>query len=463
MATRADREPDDTVVIFDLPAIHLPTPRPWPPGNAWCQSGPAFHRPTASTTKETDVSTTNALRTIDMIRCAGKAADAYRMAQHAVREAHDEHGAAQAQLHYWRDQIHAMGGADGPSPAYSALLAAVQEHQEARQKARKAEARLQRAAATVQSHRTALNRYPTGHIRRRATAMLLDRLADHPVDLARAADLIIIQTSSGKDSLVAMHRTVAAAKAAGCLHKVRVMHCDLGSEWPGVPELARRQAERYGIPFLLVTPDGGFLGMVEHRQMWPDAKRRLCTSKLKRDPTGPVITTWVAELGLDRQAIVLNVMGVRGAESASRALKARLALDPRTTSANRLVLTWNIIHGLSEQEVWQDIASNGLEYHPIYDTGLERLSCVYCVLAGPDWLILATRLCFALELPHPQTFAELERRIGHSFKQDFTLNAIIAAARMLDALDGPITWRRGDAVRRHLGPAAADQYLALTR
>ncbi|MET9110533.1 phosphoadenosine phosphosulfate reductase family protein [Streptomyces zhihengii] len=403
------------------------------------------------------------MRTIDVIRCADKAADAYLKAQDAVREAHDEHGAAQAQLHHWHDHLHAIGMADRASPAYDALLAAVHEHQEAEQKVRKAEARLQRAAVTIQTHRPALNRYPTDRIRRRATTMLLDRLADHPIDLARAADLLIIQTSSGKDSLVAMHRTVAAAKAAGCLHKVRVMHCDLGSEWPGVADLARRQAERYGIPFRLVTPDGGFLGMVEHRQMWPDAKRRLCTSALKRDPTGPVITTWVRELGLDRQAIVLNVMGVRGAESASRALKARLALDPRTTSANRLVLTWNIIHGLSEQEVWQDIASNGLEYHPIYDTGLERLSCVYCVLAGPEWLILATRVCFALELPHPQTFAELERRIGHSFKQDFTLSSIIAAARMLDALDGPITWRRGDAVRRHLGQAAADQYLALTR
>ncbi|MER5615984.1 hypothetical protein [Streptomyces sp. NPDC002215] len=97
------------------------------------------------------------------------------------------------------------------------------------------------------------------------------------------------------------------------------------------------------------------------------------TSTLKRDPTGPAITTWVEELGLDRQAIVLNVMGVCGAESASRALKARLALDTRTTSANRLVLTWNIIHELSEQEVWQDIATNGLEYQLIYDTGLDRL------------------------------------------------------------------------------------------
>lgn len=403
----------------------------------------------------------NALHTVDLIRCASKAAAGYRAAHHAVREAHEEHSATQAQLNPWHDHTGATSGRDRASPAHSALRAAVHEHQEAEQKVRKAESRLQRASRTLQAHRPALQRYPAERNRRRATTVLLDRMADHPVDLIRTADLIIIQTSAGKDSIVAMHRTVAAAKAAGCLHKVRAMHCDLGSaEWPGVRELARSQAERYGIPFHVVTPNGGFLGMVKNRERWPDAKRRLCTSQLKRDPTGPVITMWVDELDLDRQAVVLNVMGVRGAESASRALKARLALDTRTTSANRLVLTWNIIHGLSEAEVWQEIADQGLEYHPIYDTGLSRLSCVYCVLAGPDWLILATRVCFALELPLPETYAALERRIGHSFKEDLPLSAIIAAARMLDALDGPVTWRRGDALRRHLGKAAADRYLA---
>ncbi|MGW6203683.1 phosphoadenosine phosphosulfate reductase domain-containing protein [Streptomyces sp. NPDC055089] len=403
----------------------------------------------------------NALHTVELIRSASKAAAGYRAAQHAVRDTYEEHSATQAQLNHWHDHTGATSGTARASPAHSALRAAFHEHQEAEQKVRKAEARLQRASRTLQAHRPVLQRYSAERTRRRATTVLLDRMADHPVDLIRAADLTIIQTSGGKDSIVAMHRTVAAAKAAGCLHKVRAMHCDLGSaEWPGVRELARRQAERYGIPFHAVTPNGGFLGMVENRGQWPDAKRRLCTSQLKRDPTGPVITMWVGELGLDRQAIVLNVMGVRGAESASRALKTRLALDTRTTSANRLVLTWNIIHGLSEVEVWQEIADQALEYHPIYDTGLSRLSCVYCVLAGPDWLILATRVCFALELPLPETYAALERRIGHSFKQDFTLSGIIAAARMLDALDGPITWRRGDALRRHLGKAAASRYLA---
>ncbi|MCZ1012066.1 phosphoadenosine phosphosulfate reductase family protein [Streptomyces lydicus] len=404
--------------------------------------------------------TYNALRTIELIRCASKAAGAHRAAQQAFRQAHDEHSTTQTQLTHWRDHINATGGNDRAPPTHSALLAAEHEHQEAEHKVRKAEARLQRTSAMLRPHRPVLNRYSNERRRRRATTLLLDRLADHPVDLIRAADLVTILTSAGKDSIVAMHRTVAAAEAAGCLHKVRVVHCDTGAEWPGVRELARRQAERYGIPFLVVADEGGLLGMVENRRLWPDAQRRLCTSKLKRDPTGPAITKWVAELGLARQAVVLNVMGVRGAESPSRALKTRLALDTRKTSANRLVLTWNCIHELSEQEVWREIASNGLEYHPIYDTGLPRLSCVYCVLAGTDWLILATRVCFALELPLPEIYAALERRIGHSFKQDVSLNAIIAAARMLDALDGTVTWRRGDALRRHLGPAAAEQYLA---
>jgi 3'-phosphoadenosine 5'-phosphosulfate sulfotransferase (PAPS reductase)/FAD synthetase len=412
----------------------------------------------APITEEPTVKTKNALRTVETIRCASKAIATYRSARQTVQEAYDERTAAHAQLAHWHTRAPSR---DPDSPAHAAFLAAAQELQGAEQKSRRAEARLQRASAVLQASRPVLNRYPTEGRRRRATALLLDRLADDPVELIRAADLVVIQTSAGKDSIVAMHRTVAAAKAAGCLHKVRVMHCDLGqAEWPGVRELARRQAERYGLPFHVVADEDGFLGMVEKREQWPDAKRRLCTSTLKRDPTGPVITMWVAELGLDRQAVILNVMGVRAAESASRALKARLALDNRTTSANRLVLTWNIIHELSEREVWQEIARNGLEYHPIYDTGLPRLSCVYCVLAGPDWLILATRVCFALGLPHPEIYTALERRIDHRFKQDYSLNAIVAAARMLDALDGPITWRRGDAIRQHLGQAAADQYLA---
>jgi len=406
------------------------------------------------------MATKNALRALEMIRRTSKAAAAHRVACRNAETAAEELAAAVAQLDHWYQQLAgAATGAEAEQRA-AALLAATADHDTAVAKASKAESKRRRTATALRPWRAVFARYPHERDRRRATANLLEHLAGDPLALVRVADAILVQSSAGKDSLVALHRTVVAARAAGCLDKIVVVHCDLGeAEWPGVRDLARRQAERYGLKFIVVADEGGFLGMVEKRGKWPDAKRRLCTSTLKRDKAGPVITLVVDALGLSEQAVVLNIMGIRGSESASRALKTPLSVDHRTSSANRLVLTWNIIFDLSEQQVWQEIADNGLEYHPIYDTLLPRLSCVYCVLAGPDWLVLATRVCFALGLPLPDRYVALERQIGHSFKQDISISAIVAGARMLDALDGPLTWRRGDALRQQLGPDAADEYL----
>lgn len=126
--------------------------------------------------------------------------------------------------------------------------------------------------------------------------------------------------SAGKDSLVQLHRIATWAEKAGCLHKVVVIHIDLGeeSEWPGVRELAQRQAERYGLRFHVLRAEGGLLGLVEKRGMWPDAARRLCTATLKRDVANKLLRQIAAELGLDEQAIILNCMGIRAAESPAR-------------------------------------------------------------------------------------------------------------------------------------------------
>ncbi|KPH97416.1 hypothetical protein OK006_8972 [Actinobacteria bacterium OK006] len=117
-----------------------------------------------------------------------------------------------------------------------------------------------------------------------------------------------------------MHRIATWAEKAGCLHKVVVIHIDLGeeSEWPGVRELAQRQAERYGLRFHVLRAEGGLLGLVEKRGMWPDAARRLCTATLKRDVANKLLRQIAAELGLDEQAIILNCMGIRAAESPAR-------------------------------------------------------------------------------------------------------------------------------------------------
>ncbi|MFI8515295.1 phosphoadenosine phosphosulfate reductase family protein [Streptomyces sp. NPDC085460] len=300
-----------------------------------------------------------------------------------------------------------------------------------------------------------------GLTRSEVAAGLLGDLAAAPRELILAADAIVVSTSGGKDSLVCGDRVVALATEAGCLDKVVMVHADLGeeSEWPGVRELAQRQAERWGVRFLVVKAEGGLLGLVERRGMWPDAARRLCTASLKRDNIAPLFKQITDALGLDGQALILSALGIRAAESPARARKTPLALDMRASNGRRMVLTWHPVLELTEADVWHRIADAGLEYHPVYDALIPRLSCVFCVLAGRDVLVRAVRLCWALGLDLPTRYVALEEHIGHRFKQQFGIAEVVAEAARAEAEEGPLAWSRGDALRRHVGEEAAAGYL----
>ena len=321
----------------------------------------------------------------------------------------------------------------------------------------------------------ARHRGTAGSRRADITTGLLEELAAMPLQMLQAAHVILIQSSAGKDSVVMLDRVVSRAREAGVLDRVVVVHCDLGdeSEWPGVRELAQRQAERYGLRFLVVRaedldaePDDagerpalGLLGLVKRRGMWPDALRRLCTATLKRAVSNRLLTKILDELGLDEQAIVVNCMGIRAAESPARAKKSTLSIDVRASSAKRLILVWHPIFDSTEVEVWQHIADHTLEYHPTYDALIPRLSCVFCVLASFDVLVRAVRLCWALGLDLPARYEGLEAEIDHRFKAQFSIANVVREARRLEAEEGPLTWSRGDAIAHHLGEAAAAAYL----
>ncbi|MFD4241904.1 hypothetical protein ACFWP3_09940, partial [Streptomyces sp. NPDC058525] len=117
---------------------------------------------------------TNALRTVEMIRCASKAASGHRAARRALHEARAEQAALSVD--------HILGSG---SDAYEV----------AREHTRRTERRLQRAASKLHTWRPTLNRYPTEHQLHRATRNLLEHLADDAVSLITAADLVLIQTS----------------------------------------------------------------------------------------------------------------------------------------------------------------------------------------------------------------------------------------------------------------------------
>ena len=96
-------------------------------------------------------------------------------------------------------------------------------------------------------------------------------------------DVILVNSSAGKDSQASLDVAVEAARAADVLDRVLVVHADLGdNEWPGTGELAAEHAAHYGLPFKTVRReyDGEvetILDRVQKRGMWPDAARRWCS------------------------------------------------------------------------------------------------------------------------------------------------------------------------------------------
>lgn len=240
-------------------------------------------------------------------------------------------------------------------------------------------------------------------------------------------DVILVNSSGGKDSQAMLDVVCTLAQRVGVLDRVTVLHCALGHvEWPGTSELARTQAEHYGVRYEERHREQGLLlDQVRRRGKWPSSSARYCTSDQKRGPARKLITQLVAELGeLHRPARVLNCMGLRAEESRARLRKARLSRDEAASSGRRIVDTWLPIHDWTETQVWQRIRQSGVPYHPAYDQGMTRLSCSLCVLASRADLIRAAQLRPDLAAE----YATVEAEIGHRFRNDMSMSDIITAA-----------------------------------
>lgn len=253
---------------------------------------------------------------------------------------------------------------------------------------------------------------------------------DHASDLL-CYDVILINSSGGKDSQAMLDVVCTRAADQHVLDRVTVLHCNLGHvEWPGTADLARRQAELYGVRFEeRRRVQGELLEQVRQRGMWPSSAARYCTSDQKRGPARKLITELVSELGpMGRPARVLNCMGLRAEESHARRKKPALAYDDGASSGKRTVHTWLPIHDWTETDVWRRIRESDVPHHPAYDQGMRRLSCSLCVLATKDDLVRATQLRPDLA----QEYAAVEAEIAHRFRKDLSMADIIAASKQRD-------------------------------
>lgn len=244
-------------------------------------------------------------------------------------------------------------------------------------------------------------------------------------------DYIVINTSAGKDSQAMMDYVMGLAKQAGITDRVIAVHCDLGRvEWNGTKELAEAHCKHYGIRLEVVSrPQGDLLQQVRERGMWPSSTARYCTSDHKRGQVAKVHTALTAqrisEIAKGQKVRILNCMGLRAAESPARAKKVAFQNEVRLTNGKRHVDTWLPIHTWSTKQVWDTIKASGVPSHVAYSYGMPRLSCMFCIFASRDALMIAGS-------KNPELLAEyvkVESEIGHTFRKGFKI------AEIKDALD----------------------------
>lgn len=235
-----------------------------------------------------------------------------------------------------------------------------------------------------------------------------------------AYDLVLLNTSGGKDSSVMAWNVTKMAEAQGVKDRLVLGHATFREEWEGTIEVVKLQAEQLGLPFHVVTRGEGLLDYVRRRRMWPSSQARYCTSDFKRAPIDKLITKLAP--GLERRVKVLNVMGLRAQESPARAKKVAFKVNERRTNGRRHVDDWLPILPMKIDEVWATIKANAIPQHKAYELGMVRLSCVLCIFAPKSALMLAGKH----NLPLLREYAAVEKEIGHSFRENLKIADVLA-------------------------------------
>ena len=243
----------------------------------------------------------------------------------------------------------------------------------------------------------------------------------------KSYDVILVNSSGGKDSQAMLDLVVELADAEGVRNRIVVVHCDLGRvEWKGTRELAEAQARHYGVRFEIVKrAKHDLLAEVRARKKWPSSTTRYCTSYYKREPAMALMTRLVREVNAGRPVRILNCYGFRAEESTARAKREVFSVNKRASNGRRHVDDWLPIHEWKLAEVWARIKASGVPHHPAYDKGMPRLSCCFCIFAPKPALMIAAK-------ENPELFEEyvaVEKEIGHRFRVSLSL------VEVKDALD----------------------------
>ena len=225
------------------------------------------------------------------------------------------------------------------------------------------------------------------------------------VDLRDRNFLFAVNHSGGKDSqamLVKIRELVPD-------HQIMIVHADLGDvEWGGVQDHIR---ETIGDLPLVVCRNQNktFETMVLGRGHFPSPTTRQCTSDLKRGPIEKAIRHYLKDHP-EFAGRVVNCMGLRAEESSNRAKATIFKRHDRNSVAGREWYDLLPIHSMLIDEVWATIAGAGQKPHPVYATGMRRLSCKICIYSSAN----DVRISAELDPKHYAKMVAIEKKIGRT-------------------------------------------------
>ena|SRR5215472_824491 len=232
--------------------------------------------------------------------------------------------------------------------------------------------------------------------------------------LIASGALFVANHSGGKDSMACLIELAKRVPAS----QILVVHASLGlAEWPGALEKAQEHAEHLGLPFIVARAKKSLFDMVERKferdpsvVSWPTAAQRQCTSDLKRDPIVREVRAYANANGFGP---IVNCLGIRAQESTARAKRAEFSVNNRETNNVRSWYEWLPIFNLTVDQVWAAIDTQPVQRHYAYLLGNERLSCVFCIMASKNDLLVGRQHNPALF----EQYVALEEKTGYTMHQ----------------------------------------------
>lgn len=210
------------------------------------------------------------------------------------------------------------------------------------------------------------------------------------VSLARNPLGYVVGYSGGKDSEVLVDLFIKSGV------KFVVIHNHTGLDAPETVYFIRKKFKQWreqGIDCRIYYPKKTFWKLCKEKKMLPTRIQRFCCAELKERNDIPELKFATHSFGVRKTESVKRAshrdsIETRNTESFGTKSHQMFHFDKaeevKQTSAcytNKYFIV-NPIAYWTEQEVWDYIHENKIEYNPLYDKGFSRVGCIGCPMAG---------------------------------------------------------------------------------